>query len=260
MFETIEISKIKQTLKQKQIIVKSGKITQVIGMVIESEGPKVPIGEVCILKDKKGNEITRTEIVGFKNNKILSMVLGNTENISPGMEIIATGKPLTVNLGDGLLGRVIDGIGNPLDNLGPIETTYSRSIYAEPPNPLNRKRISEPITTGIRAIDGLITFGKGQRVGIFAGSGVGKSTTIGMIARNSSADVNVISLIGERGREVREFIEKDLGKEGLERSVVVCATGDTPALLRIKSALLATTIAEYFRDKGLDVKIGRGVV
>ena len=254
MFETVEISKIKETLKQKQIIEKSGKITQVVGMVIESEGPKAPIGEVCILKDKKGTEITRTEIVGFKeNNKILSMILGNTENISPGMEIVATGKPLTVNLGDGLLGRVIDGIGNPLDNLGPIETTSSRSIYAEPPNPLNRKRISEPITTGVRAIDGLITFGKGQRVGIFAGSGVGKSTTIGMIARNSSADVNIISLIGERGREVREFIEKDLGKEGLERSIVVCATGDTPALLRIKSALLATTIAEYFRDKGLDV-------
>lgn len=254
MFETVEINKIRQSLKQKTIVEKSGKITQVVGMVIESEGPKVPIGEVCILKDKKGNIVTRTEIVGFKdNNKILSMVLGNTENISPGMEIVATGKPLTVNVGDGLLGRVIDGVGNPLDNLGPIEMTTSRSIYAEPPNPLNRKRISEPITTGVRAIDGLITFGKGQRVGIFAGSGVGKSTTIGMIARNSSADVNVISLIGERGREVREFIEKDLGKEGLERSIVVCATGDTPALLRIKSALLATSIAEYFRDKGLDV-------
>jgi len=254
MFDTVEISNIKNRLSQISTLEKSGKITQVVGMVIESEGPKVPIGEVCILKDKKGNEITRTEIVGFKdNNKILSMVLGNTENISPGMEIVATGKPLTVNLGDALLGRVIDGLGNPLDNLGPIETTSSRSIYAEPPNPLNRKRISEPITTGIRAIDGLITFGKGQRVGIFAGSGVGKSTSLGMIARNSNADVNVISLIGERGREVREFIEKDLGEEGLSRSVVVCATGDTPALLRIKSALLATTIAEYFRDKGLDV-------
>lgn len=256
MFEITEIQNIKEKLAATTKIVKSGKVTQVVGLVIESDGPKAPINEMCILKDKDGNEVTRTEIVGFReNNKILSMVLGNVENISPGMEIVATGKQLHVNVGDALLGRVVDGLGNPLDNLGPIKTAQSRPIYAEPPNPLLRKRIYEPLTTGIRSIDGLLTFGKGQRVGIFAGSGVGKSTAIGMIARNSSADVNVISLIGERGREVREFIEKDLGEKGLERSVVVCSTGDTPALLRIKSALLATTIAEYFRDKGLDVML-----
>ena len=235
---------------------KSGKITQVVGLVIESDGPLATIGEVCMLKDKNGNIITKTEVVGFKdNNKILSMVLGSTENILPGMEIVSTGRPLSVEVGDALLGRVIDGLGNPLDGLGPINYTTSRSIYAEPPNPLNRKRIKEAMTTGIRAIDGLITFGKGQRVGIFAGSGVGKSTLLGMIARNTNADVNVISLIGERGREVLEFIEKDLGKEGLDRSIVVCATGDTPALVRIKSALLATSIAEYFRDRGADVML-----
>jgi len=249
-----------ETLKEKLSAVpryeKSGKITQVVGLVIESEGPLAPIGEVCMLKDKNGNIITKTEIVGFKdNNKILSMVLGSTENILPGMEIVSTGKTLNVEVGDALLGRVIDGLGNPLDGLGPINYTTSRSIYAEPPNPLNRKRITEVMPTGIRAIDGLITFGKGQRVGIFAGSGVGKSTLLGMIARNTSADVNVISLIGERGREVREFIEKDLGKDGLARSIVVCATGDTPALVRIKSALFATTIAEHFRDKGADVML-----
>jgi len=235
---------------------KIGKITQVVGLVIESEGPQATIGEVCLLLDKNGNEVTKTEVVGFKdNNKILSMVLGATENIAPGMEIVATGKTLIVNVGDALLGRVIDGMGHPLDDLGKINYTSSRSIYTDPPNPLSRKRITDIMPTGIRAIDGLITFGKGQRVGIFAGSGVGKSTIIGMIARNTSADVNVISLIGERGREVREFIEKDLGKEGLARSIVVCATGDTPALVRIKSALLATSIAEHFRDKGMDVML-----
>ena len=250
------MSNLKERLLNVPRFEKSGKITQVVGLVIESEGPVAPIGEVCLLKDKNGKEITKTEIVGFKdNNKILSMVLGSTENISPGMEIVATGKTLSVNVGDALLSRIIDGLGNPLDGLGPINYTSSRSIYADPPNPLNRKRITDAMPTGIRAIDGLITFGKGQRVGIFAGSGVGKSTTIGMIARNTSADVNVISLIGERGREVREFIEKDLGKEGLERSVVVCATGDTPALVRIKSALFATAIAEHFRDKGADVML-----
>ncbi len=256
MLEKVDTNALSNMLRQTNTLRKSGKITRVVGMVLESDGPRAPIGEVCILRDKAGREVTRTEIVGFKdNNKILSMVLGDTVNIAPGMEIVATGRPLSVNVGDALLGRVIDGLGNPLDNKGDIQTNHTRSVYAVPPNPLTRKRIDSVISTGIRAIDGLITFGKGQRVGIFAGSGVGKSTTIGMIARNTTADVNVISLIGERGREVREFIEKDLGYEGLMRSVVVCATGDTPALVRIKSALLATSIAEYFRDKGLDVML-----
>lgn len=237
-------------------LILSGRITKVVGLVLESEGPKAPIGEVCILRNKLGKEISKSEIVGFRDkNKILSMVLGELTEIAPGMEIVASGTPLSIKVGDALLGRVLDGLGNPLDDKGPVKSDLSRSIYAQPPNPLTRQRIKEPISTGIKAIDGMLTFGKGQRVGIFAGSGVGKSTTLGMIARNTSADINVIALIGERGREVKEFIEKDLGEEGLQRSIVVVATSDAPSLVRVKSALVATTIAEYFRDRGLDVML-----
>ncbi len=230
----------------------SGRISKVIGLVLESEGPKAPIGEVCSIRDRYGKEICRSEIVGFRNNNILSMVLGDLTEISPGTEISATGETLSINVGDSLLGRVVDGLGNPIDGLGDISTGEKRSIYAPPPNPLKRKRILEPVATGIRAIDGMLTLGKGQRMGIFSGSGIGKSTLIGMIARNTSADINVIALIGERGREVREFLEKDLG-DGLQRSVVVIATSDNPPLVRVKGGLVATTIAEYFREKGLDV-------
>ncbi len=247
-------NKISSILKSGNSLVKIGRVSRVIGLVIESEGPKASIGELCSLKDKNGFEICKSEIVGFKeNNRILSMVLGDLNNIMPNMEIEALGKSLSVNIGNGLLGRVLDGLGSPIDGKGAIGITKQRSIYANPPNPLQRKRISEPISTGIRAIDGMLTFGKGQRVGIFAGSGVGKSTLLGMIARNTDADINVIALIGERGREVKEFIEKDLGEEGLRRSIVIVATSDTPPLMRVKAALVATTIAEYFRDQGLDV-------
>ncbi len=243
-------------IKNTNTLQMKGKVTKVVGMVIESDGPKAPIGELCILKDSYGNEVCKSEIVGFReNNKILSMVLGELSQITPGMEIVTTGESLSVKVGDNLLGRVIDGIGNPIDSGAPIVTDYRRSIYAHPPNPLQRARINDHISTGVRAIDGMLTFGKGQRVGIFAGSGVGKSTLIGMIARNTSADINVIALIGERGREVKEFIEKDLGEEGLQRSIVVVATSDTPPLLRVKAALSATTIAEYFRDRGMDVML-----
>lgn len=231
----------------------SGRITKVIGLVIESEGPKAPIGEVCVLRNRSGKEISRSEIVGFKDNRILSMVLGEISEIAPGMEILATGESLSVKVGDVLLGRVLDGLGNPIDGKGDIYATERRSIYASPPNPLQRKRITKHIATGIRAIDGLLTLGKGQRIGIFSGSGVGKSSLLGMIARNTSADINVIALIGERGREVREFLEKDLRKEGLQRSIVILATSDAPSLVRVKASLVATTIAEYFRDRGLDV-------
>lgn len=234
----------------------SGKLTKVVGLVLESDGPKAPIGEICLLKDRNGKVVSRSEIVGFKDgNKILSMVLGDLEDISPGMEVVATGTKLSVQVGDSLLGRVLDGLGKPIDGLDPLLTTEKKSIYSKPPNPLTRKRISDVVSTGIKAIDGLLTIGKGQRMGIFAGSGVGKSTLLGMIARNTSADINVIALIGERGREVREFIEKDLGPEGLKRSIVIVATSDSPSLMRVKSALLATAVAEYFRDKGLDVML-----
>ena len=250
------LKKFKSEIQSSDTFTKSGKITKVIGLVLESEGPKAPIGEVCSLRDRRGNEICRSEIVGFKdNNKILSMVLGDVQNISPGMEIVALGKTLSVKVGDNLLGRVVDGLGIPIDSMSEIRARETRSIYAKPPTPLTRKRISEPMPVGIRAIDGMLTLGKGQRIGIFAGSGVGKSTLLGMIARNTAADINVIALIGERGREVKEFIEKDLGKEGLMRSVVIVATSDTPSLMRVKAALTATTIAEHFRDRGLDVML-----
>ncbi|MGE5479877.1 MAG: FliI/YscN family ATPase [Chloroflexota bacterium] len=237
-------------------LVKRGRVSRVVGLALESEGPKAAIGEVCELRDRSGKVISRSEIVGFKDRgRILSMVLGELTNISPGMEIIATGETLSIGVGEEMLGRALDGIGAPIDGGPEPRCVERRSIYAPPPNPLSRKRIEEPIATGIRAIDGMLTLGKGQRVGIFAGSGVGKSTLLGMIARNTSADINVIALIGERGREVKEFIEKDLGPEGLARSVVIVATSDTPSLMRVKSALVATTIAEYFRDRGLDVML-----
>jgi len=195
------------------------------------------------------------EVVGFRDNHILLMPLGGMSGIGPGSVVEATNKPITVSVSDQLLGRVLDGLGNPMDGkpMPPGDEEYP--ISNKPPNPLDRNRISNPLPLGVKAIDGLLTIGKGQRVGIFAGSGVGKSTLMGMIARNTKADINVIGLIGERGREVREFIEKDLGEEGLNRSVLVIATSDTPALVRLKAAEVATSIAEYFREKGKDVML-----
>lgn len=231
----------------------NGRVSQVIGLVIESIGPNCFLGEVCKVKARSGEDLCTAEVVGFRGNKVLSMVLGDAGRVSPGSEIVATGQALSVRVGDRLLGRVLDGLGHPIDGKGPVEAVERRSIYAPPPNPLERKRITKPVATGIRSIDTLKTCGIGQRVGIFAGSGVGKSVTLGMIARYASSDVNVICLVGERGREVGEFLDKELGKEGLRRSVVVVATSDQAALIRIKAAFLATTIAEYFRDKGMNV-------
>jgi flagellum-specific ATP synthase len=248
-------SRLGNVLKNKSTLQMVGRITKVIGLVLESEGPKASIGEVCSIRDRIGNELSKAEIVGFKDGRILSMVLGDLNNISPGMQIVATGSALKIDCGDFLLGRIIDGLGKPLDGKEEFIKSQKRSIYASPPNPLFRTRIKEPVATGIRAIDTMLTLGLGQRVGIFAGSGVGKSTLLGMIARNTSADINVIALIGERGREVREFIENDLGEEGMKRSVVVIATSDQPALVRVKSAMVATTIAEYFRDQGKNVML-----
>jgi flagellum-specific ATP synthase len=240
-------------LKNIDLLKVNGRVTQVIGLVIESVGPHCSLGEVCMVKSKNRTEVCYSEVVGFRDNRVLSMVLGDAMNVSPGSEIVATGHAMSVSVGDVLLGRVIDGLGRPLDGKGPIQTDESRSIHNAPPNPLERRRITEALSTGIRSIDALLTCGKGQRVGIFAGSGVGKSVLLGMIARDTSADVNVIALVGERGREVREFIDQELGPEGLERSVVVVATSDQAALVRIKAGFIATTIAEYFRDRGLDV-------
>ncbi len=231
-----------------------GRISQAIGLTLEATGPKVSLGELCYIKTNyaDGAEIL-AEVVGFKENKILLMPLGNLEGIGPGSELIASGTTLRVKVDLQLQGRVLDGLGQPIDNKGRINAKSSYPVMNNPPNPLERKRITEVLPVGVKAIDGLNTIGKGQRMGILAGSGVGKSTLMGMIARNTEADINVIALIGERGREVREFLERDLGEEGLARSVVVVATSDQPALIRLKGAFVATSIAEYFRDQGKDV-------
>ncbi len=247
------IEKYIDQLDRLELVKVNGRVAEVIGLVIESVGPTSSLGEVCSIRSRHGEEICLSEVVGFRSSRVLSMVLGSASSISPGIEIVASGKSFSVGVGMNLLGRVLDGLGRPMDGLGPIAYEEIRSIYSAPPNPLERKRITQPISSGIRSIDSLLTIGKGQRIGIFAGSGVGKSVTLGMIARNSSADVNVIALVGERGREVRDFIEKELGEEGLKKSVLVVATSDQASLIRVKSSLIATTIAEYFRDKGLDV-------
>lgn len=248
-----QASKYIEYLRQIDPVRVNGKVTQVIGLTVESEGPDASIGDVCYIYPFKASQPLKAEVVGFKNNKVILMPLGELHSIGPGCDVVGTGKPLTVQVGHELLGKVLDGLGQPLDGtfLPARMTHYSTNNV--PGNPLKRPRVLEPISVGVRCIDGLLTIGKGQRVGIFAGSGVGKSTLMGMIARNTSADVNVIALIGERGREVLDFIERDLGTEGLARSVVIVATSDQPALIRIKGALIATSIAEYFRDRGLNV-------
>jgi len=231
----------------------NGKVRQVIGVVIESLGPNMAVGETCQIQYKRTAEPVLAEVVGFRDNKVLIMPLGELMGIGAGSEVVALGKPLDIDVGESLLGRVLDGLGRPMDGKGPIYAERTIEVTGAPPPPLSRRRITEPLGLGIRAIDGPLTCGKGQRVGIFAGSGVGKSTVLGMIARNTAADVNVIALVGERGKEVLDFIERDLGPEGLRRSVVIVATSDQPALVRIKAAFVAMAVAEYFRDRGLDV-------
>ena len=250
----IDLTKYKDAIRNVTPVSYLGKISQIIGLTIESVGPQVSMGEICKIKGRDGEEIN-AEVVGFKNSRVLLMPLGDMNGVGLGQEILATGETLAVNVGKALQGRTLNGLGEPIDGLGPLMSEKQYPVQREAPDPLRRNRIKNPLKLGVRTIDGLLTIGKGQRVGIFAGSGVGKSTLMGMIARNTSADVNVIALIGERGREVREFIEKDLGEEGLKHSVVVVATSDQPALVRIKAAYLATAIAEYFRDEGNDVML-----
>ena len=231
-----------------------GKVVQMVGLVIECQGPNVSMGELCYVKSHFPNvEPVPSEVVGFRDGKVLLMPLGDSKGIGPGCEVVSAQKVLQVKVGPELLGRVIDGLGNPIDGKGPILCKEEYPLQADPPAPLDRPVIKESLYVGVRAIDGLITMGQGQRIGIMAGSGVGKSTLLSMIARNTEADISIISLVGERGREVKEFIERDLGEEGLKRSVVVVATSDKPALVRIKGAMTATAIAEYFRDRGRKV-------
>ena len=248
----LDLSLLEKKLNLTNSVMRFGKIAQVVGLIIESEGPDVSLGEICNIQTREGELLTPAEVVGFKDNRVLLMPFGEMSGINPTCKVIPTGQSLQIKVGPELLGQVLDGLGNNITGEF-FNPGIEYPVQAAPPNPLTRRRILEPLTLGIRAIDGLLTIGKGQRVGIFAGSGVGKSTLLGMIARNTSADINVIGLVGERGREVREFIEKDLGEEGLKRSVLVVATSDQPALIRFKAALVTTAIAEYFRDQGRDV-------
>ena len=248
----IDYAKYYQEIWSYPAISIKGRVTQVIGLVMEVSGIRPCVGEVCLVEVNASREPLLAEVVGFRQGRALLMPLGSLNGVGPGCRVKATGHPFFVKVGPQILGKVIDGLGNPI--LGKIEGELQGLLVDNsPPNPLERKPINQVMVTGVRAIDTLLTCGQGQRIGIFSGSGVGKSTLIGMIARYSEADVNVIALVGERGREVGDFLNNDLGPEGLKRSVVVVSTSDRPALERVKAALVATRVAEYFRDQGLKV-------
>jgi len=251
--QQLDLSKYFDRLSDATLVQYKGRVSKVVGLTIESIGPQVQVGEMCKIFPVKSDVPVMAEVVGFTENAVLLMPLGDMQGISPGATVIASGNSHEVQVGDSLLGRVLDGLGQPIDDKESLNVSRAYPVNNMPPNPLSRMRIREPLPLGVKAIDGMLTCGRGQRIGIFAGSGVGKSTLLGMIARNTVADINVIGLIGERGREVKEFIENDLKEEGLSRSVVVVATSDQPALVRKKGALLATSIAEYFRDQGKNV-------
>lgn len=242
-----------QRVQRARVVETRGRVVQLIGLVVESEGPLASIGEVCRIRSLRHDGETLAEVVGFRNNRMLLMPLGEMSGIHPGSEVVATGAPMRVAVGSGLMGRIINGLGEPIDGLKSLRTDEFVGLNLAPPHPLKRQRISLGFRTGVKAIDTFVPCGRGQRLGVFAGSGVGKSTLMGMMASQSEADVNVIALIGERGREVREFIEKDLDEHGRRKSVVVVATSNEPALARVKGAFLATAIAEYFRDAGKNV-------
>ncbi|MEX2355547.1 MAG: FliI/YscN family ATPase, partial [Thermaerobacterales bacterium] len=234
-------------------IIREGRVSKVVGLTIESRGPGVQVGELCLIAPGSAGEVL-AEVVGFRDTAVLLMPLGEMRGVAPGARVVATGDHLTVGVGDHLLGRVLDGLGRFMDGRPAHDGLPERyRVERAAPPPMSRPPIRTPLSVGVRAIDAMLTCGRGQRLGIFAGSGVGKSTLLSMIARNTSADVSVIAMVGERGREVREFVENDLGPEGLARSVVIAATSDQPPLVRIKAAHTATAVAEFFRDQGLDV-------
>ena len=247
----IDLSKYKILLNQSYEK-KLGKVAKVVGLTVESIGPAAKLNDLCHIITQDKDQVINAEVVGFRDDRVLLMPYDQTVGVGLGSRVENTGAPLKVMVGDELLGKVLDGLGNPIDG-SEIHCSCGYSVQAQPPDPLTRELIDTVLPLGVKAVDGLITVGKGQRIGIFAGSGVGKSTLMGMFARNTKADINVIALIGERGREVREFIERDLGPEGMKRSVVVVATSDKPALIRKKAAMTATAVAEYFRDQGRDV-------
>jgi flagellum-specific ATP synthase len=248
------LSALAGVISQSDLHGRRGRVSDLIGLIVEATGLEAEIGQVCHVEAGRSREPVPAEVVGFRSGRTLLMPLGDLQGLAPGHAVVATGRPVSVPVGAELLGRVLDGLGHPIDS-HPLTARDRRAIEGSPPDPLQRTRITDQVSLGVRALDALVPCGRGQRLGIFAGSGVGKSSLLGMIARSTSADVNVIALVGERGREVREFIERDLGPEGLARSVVVVATSDQPALVRIKAALTATTIAEAFRDEGADVML-----
>ena len=253
--ETAVFEKYRETAERIDPIKCTGRVSKVQGLLVESRGPQAVIGEICRIEVPRGRGIIRAEVVGLCEETVQLMAFEETDGLEIGSRVIASGARLEVPVSMKLLGRVLDALGNPIDGKGEIESTLLYPALANPPDPLKRRRVTERIATGVRAIDGLLAVGRGQRLGIFAGSGVGKSTLLGMIARNTSADVNVVALIGERGREVNDFIEKDLGPEGLARSVLIVTPSNSPPLARLRGPYVATAVAEFFRDQGLDVML-----
>jgi len=253
MLKTIDLSKYAESLSKFDTLERAGRVTRIVGLAVEASGPSSKIGDVCEMFTLDGERSMRAEIVGFRDGQTLLMPFGSLEGIGLGSYVVYTGKALRVPVGDALVGRILDALGNPFDDLEQPKIDAWYPADNDPPNPLTRERIKEVMPLGVKAIDSMLTVGRGQRLGIFAGSGVGKSTLLGMMARYAVADINVIVLVGERGREVRDFIEKDLGEEGLRKSVLVIATSDQPALLRLKCAMTGTAVAEYFRDQGKKV-------
>ena len=249
----MNLKNLNEIVNNSNTVKKIGRIIEIIGLTIVADGPASSIGDLCYITGENIPEKISAEVVGFREDRVLLMPLGSMEGLCAGAKVINTETQMKVKVSETLLGRVLDGLGNPIDDKGEIIADEYYPTNAKIINPLERKPIDEPLSLGLRAIDGLNTIGKGQRVGIFAGSGVGKSTTLAMIAKNTEADINVIALIGERGREVREFIENTMGESGMKRSIVVCATSEQPALVKIKASFVACAIAEYFRDKGKNV-------
>ncbi|MBI4411754.1 MAG: flagellar protein export ATPase FliI [Deltaproteobacteria bacterium] len=248
--QIIDFEKYRRALADLTLYKVKGKVTELTGLVVKAVVPNVRIGELCLIESFYRKEPIKAEVVGFKDNNVLLMPLGDLEGIGPGNDVVPTRHCLMVPVGFELLGRVLDGLGDPMDTAqkGELKCREFYPVHTSPPDPLSRKRVTHPISVGVKAIDAMLTAGEGQRLGLFAAAGVGKSVLMGMIARNTEADINVICLVGERGREVRDFLEQDLGPEGLKRSVIVCSTSDKPSLVRSKAAYVATAIAEYFRD------------
>jgi len=255
MESALDLTRYHSALGRSSAVVAMGRVTKVAGFVAEADGPASQLGSICHIYPAGSLPRVQAEVLGFRDNRVLLVPLGEIRGIAPGNRVVASDQGASIGVGEGLLGRVVDGLGNPIDGKGPILSKIDYPLYANPIKPLLRKRIEQPLDLGIGAINGVLTVGCGQRMGIFAGSGVGKSVLLGMIARNTSADVNVIALIGERGRELNDFIQKELGEEGLKKSVVVVATSDNLPLIRMRGAFIATAIAEYFRDQGKHVML-----